>query len=551
MIKTLKNCHLNELESYPVCIVGGGAAGITMAIALSRKGNQVLLIEGGDWKQIEDEDVYSGEALSPHASTTEYRYQRLGGTTHLWGGRCVPLDSYDLKQREHVPNSGWPLSADELFSYYPESLNYCDAGENEFTINALRNNKPMFEDLFQLNGEIKELIERYSLPTDFAKKFGSELKVSKSILVLKETRVTNMEISPFGTSVDSIELSNGDIHLKLKVKQVVIAGGGIESTRLMLATRKHTPSWDRFDSSLGKFYACHYDLIFGALRFNGRKPFFDFQKTVDGIYSRRKLQFTESFLDQHRLLNSTFRLHFPAYSDAGHGSGVLSSIYLAKSVLAKEYQAILDHGVQQPSGQKNYPAHMLNVVSDARSVGRFAIDWIFKRQLAKRKLPYTLINNKNGTYPLEFNSEQVPDKDNSISLLESTDKFGMPRVKVAWRMTDQDINSGIKSFELLKGLLERTDSCRLEFDSERLEKNVTSALPVGGHHIGSTRMGYTDFDSVVNSNCQVHGVNNLFIASSSIFPTNGHANPTLTIVALSLRLANHLHIQKQKHTPDY
>ncbi len=537
MINALKDCKLSELESYPVCIVGGGAAGITLAIALSRQGKRVLLIEGGDWKELVNNDAYTGEAVSPHATTTEFRYQRLGGTTHLWGGRCVTLDSYDLKPRDYVPNSGWPLTADELFPYYSQALDYCDAGENDFTVNALRRKFPMFEGLKQLNGEVKELIERYSLPTDFAKKFGSELKLSKNILVLKETRVTTIRLNESGTSVDTIELNNGEIRQNLKVKQVVIAGGGIESTRLMLVTRQHTPSWERFDHSLGKFYACHYDLIFGSLRFNQTKPYFDFEKTVDGVYARRKLQFNESFLDQHRLLNSTFRLHFPAYADPSHGSGVLSTIYLAKSVLAKEYQSILNHGGQEASSNKKYSAHMLNVMTDAHSVAKFGMDWIFKRQLAKRKLPYTLINNKNGTYPLEFNSEQVPDKDNKISLLESTDSFGMPKVKVEWRMTSQDIDSGIRSFELLKVLLDKTGHCSLEFDAKKLAESVSSALPVGGHHIGSTRMGISDSDSIVDRNCKVHGVSNLFIASSSVFPTNGHANPTLTIVAISLKIA--------------
>jgi len=540
MINALKDCQLSELESYPVCIIGGGAAGITLAIALSRQGKRVLLIEGGDWKEVQNNDAYTGEAVSPHATTTEFRYQRLGGTTHLWGGRCVPLDSYDLKQRDYVPNSGWPLSADELFPYYSQALDYCDAGENDFTVNALRNQAAMFEDLKQLNGEIKELIERYSLPTDFAKKFGAELKSSKHILVLKGTRVTSMHMNKSGDSVESIELNNGESRLNMKVNQVVIAGGGIESTRLMLATRKHTPAWGRFDSSLGKYYACHYDLIFGSLRFNQNKPYFEFEKTMDGVYARRKLQFNEAFLDQHHLLNSTFRLHFPAYADPSHGSGVLSTIYLAKSVLAKEYQAILNHGGQEVAGNRQYFAHVSNVVTDAHSVAKFGMDWILKRQLAKRKLPYTLINNKNGTYPLEFNSEQVPDKHNQISLLDAVDRFGMPRIKVEWRMTDQDIDSGIRSFQLLKNLLEKTDHCRLEFDAKKLEEGVSSALPVGGHHIGSTRMGTSDSNSIVNSDGRVHGVENLFIASSSVFTTNGHANPTLTIVALSLKIANYL-----------
>lgn len=540
MIKALIDCQIDELESYPVCVVGGGAAGITLAIALSRKGIRVLLVEGGDWKDTQSNDAYSGEAVRPHASTSEFRYQRLGGTTHLWGGRCVPLDAHDLKQRDYIPNSGWPLTTDDLFPYYSEALEYCDAGINDFTVNALRNNVPMFDGLKQIENDMQELIERYSLPTDFAKKFGAELRLSKKILVLKQTRVTAMQMNATGSVVNSIELNNGLARFNVKVNHVIIAGGGIESTRLMLATRQNTPSWERFDSSLGRFYACHYDLIFGSLRFNQSKPFFEFEKTADGVYARRKLQFNESFLDEHRLLNSTFRLHFPAYADPSHGSGVLSTIYLAKSVLAKEYQAILNHGGQEISGNKQYPAHMLNVMTDAHSVAKFGMDWIFKRQLAKRKLPYTLINNKNGTYPLEFNSEQVPDKDNRISLIETPDQFGMPRIKVEWRMTDQDIDSGIRSFKLLRDLLEKTGNCRLDFDAKKLEENVSSALPVGGHHIGSTRMGVSDSNSIVNRHCQVHGVRNLFIASSSVFPTNGHANPTLTIVAISLKIAKEI-----------
>lgn len=542
MIGYLHNTNPSELESFPVCIIGAGAAGISLAAKLSRSGHRVLLIEGGDWHESPEAlDSYIGQASAPHPQTTEFRYQRFGGTTHLWGGRCVPLDQHDFEKRSHVPESGWPDGASEIARYYPEALDYCDAGENDFTISAFGPNaKPVFTEMPSLAPDLNEYIERYSLPTDFGKKFRHELSNSSNVFVLLRTRCIRLNAHANENTIDTIRLHDGQQSIDIKVKQLILTGGGIETTRLMLVSRRYNPEWSYMDSSLGKYYACHYDLIFGALRVIGEKPVFDFQKTQEGVYARRKLQFSAAFQAEHGLLNSAFRLHFPAYADPSHRSGVLSTIYLAKSILKPEYQAILNHGVNQTPQRGHYAKHFFNVMTDAGSVCSFAFDWLFKIKLAKRRIPYTLVANRNGTYPIEFNSEQVSDINNRIELLEISDRFGMPRVSVHWKMTDQDIASGIKSFNLLQAQCKKTKACRLEFDSKELEKAMESALPVGGHHMGTTRMGNAPNDSIVDVNCKVHGVSNLYIASSSVFTTNSHANPTLTIVALALRLADHL-----------
>lgn len=542
MIGYLHNTKLSELESFSVCVIGAGASGISLAVKLSRNGQRVLLIDGGDWDETPElVDAYVGEATAPHPQTTEFRYQRFGGTTHLWGGRCVPLDKHDFDKRAHVPESGWPAGAAEIADYYPQALDYCDAGRNDFTISSFGPNaKPIFSGVPLLAPDLNEYIERYSLPTDFGRKFRQELTESNKVQVLLRTRCVSLNTSAAGDVVESVTLHDGQQPLEVKVKQVVLAGGGIESTRLMLVSRQKTPAWQWMDSSLGKYYACHYDLIFGALRFNGERPVFDFQKTVEGVYARRKLQFSAEFQAEHGLLNAAFRLHFPAYADPSHGSGVMSTIFLAKSILKPEYQAILNHGVNQTAVRGQSIKHLMNVVMDIGSVIGFAFNWLFKIKLAKRRIPYTLVANRNGTYPIEFNSEQVSDANNRIELLNECDRFGMPRVSVHWRMTAQDIASGIKSFNLLQKQFEKTKACRLEYKPEELQKAMENALPVGGHHMGTTRMGTAPNDSVVDVNCKVHGVKNLYIASASVFTTNSHANPTLTIVALALRLADHL-----------
>lgn len=542
MIKYIHEYETLTLEDATYCVIGSGAAGITVAIELSRAGKHVLVIEAGDWKDDQKlDDAYNGQATPPHPQTTEYRRQRFGGTTHLWGGRCVPLDKEDMEVRPHVPYSGWPISFEELSRYYPSAMEYCDAGNADFSLTALgRESSPMFDELPILYPDIYERIERYSLPTDFARKFHNEISNSRLITVLLRARCTSLNANKDGSSIESVTLSDGSNQWEIRDKIFILCGGGLETTRLLLMTRQHCLAWHRLDPALGNFYSCHFDLTFGELRFNGDLPHFNFQKTIDNVFARRKLQFSADFQLNNRLLNSTFRLHFPPYSEPSHGSGILSFIYLAKSILAREHQEILDHGAK-PTGKKNNAlSHIKNIILRFPSVIRFGYEWLFKIKFAKRKIPYTLEPNSNGSYPLEFNSEQIPTHNNKIELLSQYDNYNMPRISIQWKLTDTDIESGIKSFESIQLALNRTKHCRFIFDRNLLREKMRQALPVGGHHLGTTRMGHSTKDSVVNPDCQVHGVDNLYIASSSVFPTSGHANPTLTIVALAIRLAEHL-----------
>lgn len=540
MIKDARHCDPASLLGHTHCIVGAGPVGISLAKALADKGHRVLLLEaGGPEEEADLTAAYEGQAHKPHAPTTEYRRQRLGGTSHLWGGRCVPLDPHDYAHRSHVPDSGWPLEEAELSPYLEQASALCDAGQANFTVSALRNgHEAMFDGLAALAPDLHERIERYSLPTDFGHKFRHELQQSSLITVLLHARVTDLHLQQDGSLVQSVEVAAGLNGRRFRVVagQFILCGGGIETTRLMLVARRKTPAWARFDGVLGHYYACHVDANLGELRVRGRLPHFDFETTVDGVYARRKLQFSADFQARHGLLNSTFRLHFPAYADASHGSAVLSAIYLAKSVLPREHQTILNHGRGMVTASP-MPAHALNVVRSPWSIASFGWQWLWRMKLARRRLPYTLIANRNGSYPLEFNSEQVPSAQNRISLLDRTDPWGMPQVAVHWQLTPTDVASGIRSFELLRNMLSASGAGQLSFDPGQLREHMQAAMPIGGHHMGSTRMGEQPGQSVVNRHLQVHGVHNLYLCSSSVFPTNGHANPTLATIALALRLA--------------
>jgi len=267
-----------QLQGHDVCIVGAGAAGLCLAQRLLQGGLRVLVLDAGDWSDDPKlNDAYLGRAEAPHPPTTEYRRQRVGGTTHLWGGRCVPFDPIDLEPRAHVPHSGWPISHGELSSHYAQAMDWCDAGAPDFGIQSLVEPRPMFGGLERLSEVVEEHLERYSLPTDFGKKFKSMLDSHASLLLLRNARVTELRPSATGDQLEHmvVRCTQTNRELRIQATHFVLAAGGIESTRLMLATRRQHPDvWSHLDSALGLYYTCHFDAIVGQVKFDGPPPRF-------------------------------------------------------------------------------------------------------------------------------------------------------------------------------------------------------------------------------------------------------------------------------------
>jgi choline dehydrogenase-like flavoprotein len=467
----------------------------------------------------------------------------FGGTTSIWGGRCVPLDPIDFERRDYVANSGWPISYDEVARYYPRALEYCDAGTFDFSVEkSLPGKIPTIAGLDNNEVLLADRIERYSLPTHFGKRYHTRLEQSGNVTVILHARCVALKKSAGEDRIEAIEIvDRAGQRKRVQAQAFVLATGGMESTRLLLASDPAGRGIGNASDHLGRYYACHFENVFGKLIPNGAAVAFDFEKTADGVYCRRKMQFSADAQRQHRLLNTAFRLHFPEYSDASHGSPVMSSIYLAKSILLPEYQMILQHGAQLPV-KSPAAAHLRNVVTGVPTLIAFAFDWLFRRILATRKLPYTLVPNADGSFPLEFNSEQTPMASSRITLANEVDRHGLRRVHADWRICEDDVEAAKRAFALLRETLQRTPFCRLEYDEERLHSSICRSVPLGGHHIGTTRMAASAANGVVDTNCAVFEAPNLLIASSSVFPTSSHANPTLTIVALTLRLSDYLKV---------
>jgi choline dehydrogenase-like flavoprotein len=538
ILESVNGFPAGRLLNARVCIIGAGAAGISLACELDGCGFDALLVEAGGFTN-GIADFYEGFATHPHPDPTQFRRVGFGGTTALWGGRCVPFDPFDFERRDHVANSGWPIAYEEVARFYPAAMRYCDAGHFDFVAEtSLPGAGPIICGFMGDDVVDAAHIERYSLPTNFGRRYRHQLHKSGNVTVLLGSRCLKLNRARGEDMIESAEFIDqfGRVHI-IRADVFVLANGGIEVPRLLLASDPTGVGFGNLGDCLGRYYMCHFENTCGRIVPRKRPVAFRFERTSDGVYCRRQMRVTPAAQRAHRLMNTVFRLHFPSYADASHGSSVMSAIYMAKSALVPEYRAILQ---QHPDTVSSPPLqHIRNILRDIPGLARFTGDWLFRMQLAKRKLPYTLVPNADGSFPLEFNAEQTPDPSNRITLQEEPDRDGVPRVHIAWRLGDKDAQAAVRAFRLLRDSLTHSGSAQLLFDDELLARQIARSVPLG-HHIGTARMAAAPGKGAVDTNCAVFGLPNLYVASSAVFPTCSHANPTLTIVALAIRLAQHL-----------
>src|ERR1700733_1875913 len=489
-----------------VCIIGAGAAGISLACELDGCGFDVLLMEAGGLANGVG-DFYEGSATPPHPDPTQFRRVGFGGTTAVWGGRCVPFDPIDFERRDYVANTGWPIPYEEVARFYSAAMEYCDAGRFDFLAEtSLPGAGPIISGF--AGDEVVDAahIERYSLPTDFGKRYRHRLHKSENVTVMLGLRCRKLNRAAGEDVIESAEFidQSGRLHT-LRAGVFVLATGGLEVARLFVASDRAGTGFGNLGDCLGRFYMCHFENTCGRIVPHKKPVAFRFERTSDGVYCRRQMRFTPTAQRTHHLLNTVFRLHFPNYADASHGSSVMSAIYLAKSALVPEYRAILQ---QHPDAICSPPLqHMGNVLRDLPGLARFAGDGLFRIRLARRKLPYTLVPNADGSFPLEFNAEQTPDPSNRITLQEDRDRDGVPRVHIAWRLGDQDAEAALRAFQLLRESLAHSGAAQLLFDDELLAGQIARSIPLG-HHMGTTRMAASPGKGVVDGNCAVFGLPN-------------------------------------------
>ncbi|HTZ35753.1 MAG TPA: GMC oxidoreductase [Stellaceae bacterium] len=527
----------------PVLVVGAGPAGIVQALELRRHGVEVTVLAGGaDGFSAAFQDLADAESVDQqrHAPMRIAVRRALGGTSLLWGGRCVPFDEIDFADRPHVPLGGWPLRADEIGPWYAVGMRYLNAGAAEFSA-PLAGLPPLADCRL-------DALERWSERRNLRHLHAATLERDPRLRIVLGAVATGLEIDPVTGQADGVTVGLPSGQRKvMRARAIVLACGGLETTRLLLASRMARPRlFGGPDSMLGRGYMAHFEGRIADIVFSPTLPHDAFDFFVDGSqrYARRRITISDVAQQRHGLLNMAAWPDNPLLSAPSHRSAILSLAYLSLAapglgpLLQPEAvrRKYLEHGVRDV-GQ-----HLRNILAGLPEAAREAMRFLYRRYASEPHLPGFFIPNKARRYAFFYHAEQAPNLASTVTLGEARDRLGLPRLKVDLRYSEIDARSVVDSHAIIDRNLREAGLGRLEYhvpESERAAR-VWDQMTDGYHQIGTIRMAADPARGAVDGDCRVHGTPNLFVASSAVFPTSGQANPTLLITALSARLAGHV-----------
>jgi choline dehydrogenase-like flavoprotein len=550
-----------ELET-DLCIVGAGAAGITLARELIGRPLRIALLEsGGTDLDPQTQALYEGPVVGLSYFPLDIaRLRYLGGTTNHWAGVCRPFDDADFESRAWIPFSGWPLHKSDVDPFYRRALDVVQLGADVWDAESWAE-KDAVRPLLLMPGRLETRIDQIVEPDrrSFRDLYEDELRSAANVTVYLHANGTEVLSDESGTRATQVQVATLDGNrFVVNAKTFVLAVGGIENARLLLASRgRHPKGLGNQNDLVGRFFLEHPRFVAGVVSPADPDLSFAFYREhrvgetiiVPRIAISRETQRAEALADVQFLIEA---VHQEGFERAVESDDVASLIALRGPI---GEDGIGDLGV-----------HVANVVSDLMTWHRSAIpgapipvpypevvgELIRSTPQERRSLIPGLLGDVAGyvftkvggdvpvgSLLVTARFEPVPNPDSRVTLVEQQDDLGMPRAQLAWRLSDHDRRTVRRAMEVLGQEIGRAGIGRLRilFD----EGSDWPADLVGGYHlIGTTRMSDNPKHGVVDRDGRVHGTSNLYVAGSSLFPTAGSGNPTLLIVALALRLADHL-----------
>ncbi|AZI36671.1 putative oxidoreductase [Caenibius tardaugens NBRC 16725] len=518
-----------DLRISDVCIVGAGAAGLTLARQLLEQGYTVTLLESGglDFEQ-ETQDLYRGENVGlPYYDLDQARLRFFGGTVSIWGGRCAMMNPIDFERRDWVKHSGWPVRYQDMLPYYQRANAAFDLGPMHYAEDGwdeLGRSGPGFAD-----EKIATSFWRFDEMTErFTAGMNRDLLMHPDLDVLLHANVVGLQAGKKADRIDCLRVATlRGLTCKVRAKQYVLACGAIENARMLLVSNDVEPAGiGNAHDQVGRYFMEHpYGRLGKVKTQNPVKLWAAFQKRFQrsGPPLAPALRMSDAQQAEHKALNCS--VTFKLQRDPGKGVAVGNRLY-----------------------------HQIKHTLSPDAKGRF-LNRTYRRMRAwfHRGIRETVekLRVRAGMTDLYVmvRGEQAPNPDSRVMLSAERDAFGVPRVQLDWLLSEQDKDTVRAMARTLDAEFRRLGIGEVE-PCEWLDQPGT-AWPVdptvgnhpiaGYHHMGGTRMSDDPAQGVVDANCRVHNYANLYIAGSSVFPTSGWANPTLTIVALTLRLADHLH----------
>jgi choline dehydrogenase-like flavoprotein len=501
MFVELRDLEANDPPEFDLCVIGAGPAGITLARQFQGTGISVGLLEsGGLTIEAGIQKLSDGTTTGPqYPPLMAVRQRAFGGTTGHWGGQSCPLDKADFEPRPWVADSGWPIPYSELVKYLRRASDLCGVPYGGYRWGDVHD--PQEELALPLDAaRFTDTLFRYSTPPRrFGEYFRDEIGGSDDITCLLHTVVTQIESNEAGTHVTHLEVATPEgRRMKVRARRFVLACGGIENSRLLLVSNREKSVGLGNDHKLvGRYFMEHPNFDSGVIRFS------------DATKIRH---LTSPNLRQGSQL---FRLDFKLNEDE------------------QRAQEILNHSAFLVSATTRR-THMSEEVGFMGKVWK-KLERAYEKAFDAEDSPET-----EQEYKLRMRLEQAPIASSRVTLGGETDALGLPRAQLDIRFSDAEGRTVEAVQAALAKALGRSGLGRMQIDFDPADPSWADRCGWQIHHCGGTRMHTSPSHGVVDTNSKVFGVDNLYIAGSSVFPTSGHANPTLNLVALTLRLADHL-----------
>jgi choline dehydrogenase-like flavoprotein len=529
MVVDLHELSVTEPFSFEadVCIVGAGAAGLTLARSLLKQGRRVILAEsGGVDYEAATADLGEGSIAGERYYDLADSHLRLfGGTTAIWGGRCAELDEIDFERRDWIPFSGWPIQKSALAPYYGlawDSLGLRRTDGDRLAAARMRGVQSWVARDFRLRWwQCDRQRDRYGYQAQ------RDLAQNPAMQLVLHATATEVRLRPGLRSVDHVVVRSLRGHRgTLRARHFVLAAGGLENPRILLSSHAQCAAGIGNGNDLvGRFFMEHPHARAGRLHPRSTRwallQAFGAQR-FEGAACAAMLCPNEGLQRERAILNSSLVPRLRPHPRSSQGLG--RSLYEA-------------------ARERVEPTRTGRALWHAYKRTREAI-----KRVTYPLLPWTRLNlDTQGLY-LSVRAEQAPNPDSRVRLGDARDGLGVPRIVLDWRLSELDRRTLGVMAERLDRALQDSGTGRVQAAEWLTRRDggwefdpLISRHPIGGfHHMGTTRMADSPRAGVVDRDCRVHDMDNLWVAGSSVFPTSGWANPTLSIIALSMRLADRL-----------
>lgn len=506
---------VGDVIDASVCVIGSGAAGITLARELSKTMPGVVLVEAGGMEiDGQTQGLFMGRQLGlRYYNLVACRLRYFGGTTNHWSGYCRANDPIDYEGRPELNLPEWPVSHDDLAPYIDKAGETLGIGAKHFEPKEAMRARGL--EAGAIAEDSSEILQTKAFQFADRMRLGplyqEELSAAPHLRTVLNLNLTHIRLDAAGRRVDHLECKtlNGKT-VKVTAKAFALCCHAIENARQLLVSNDvMAEGIGNADDHVGRYFMDHIHI-----RTSKWFPSATFPRIYNRLFAAKNgmnvnLSFTDKHTRDEQLLQYYCRFN-PIYFE---------------SATTEAGKSLRDNAFEP--GDLDYLRDVARVASEVGGVAKFML----ARSGWGMPAP--------DYYEMEHRLEQAPNPASRVVISDRKDMLGSPIADLDWRLNDDDVRSFKKGQSIIAKELSALGWGR--FQEEEITRDLVEDRVAGHYHqIGTTRMSENPKDGVVDADCKVHGIENLYVGGSSVFPTAGYSGPTMMIIAFAMRLADHM-----------